>query len=117
MFKLYTNPYTTNPCRANHLKPAVDVIEDDKNFKLLINLPGISKENISLDLKNNVLSIKAENEKTDAKYIIRERNLCNFERSFELPENINSNDINANFTDGVLAISFPKKQIETIKIM
>jgi len=118
MFKLYTNPNFFNNSPAIHLKPAVDVIENEKNYQILVNLPGIEKENISLDFKNNVLSIKTENKnKTESRYLIKERNVQNFERFFELPSDTDINNIQAKLNNGVLTIDIPKKQTESIKIM
>lgn len=97
----------------------VDIKENDKNYVIEAELPGIKKEEIGLDLDNNVLTISVErkeefNEEND-KYIRKERRFGTMKRSF-IVENINEEQISAKFENGILALELPKIKTETKKI-
>ncbi len=94
---------------------AVDVIENETEFKVMANLPAILKENIKVTMKNNQLMIEAKHEhKKDEKdhgTIIRsERFTGNYQRIINLPENCNSDNIKAKLENGVLLLTIPKKE-------
>ncbi len=102
--------------------PNTDIFEDDKNIYLNLELPGISKENVQVKIKDdNVLYIKGEKrkeEKTDdskSNYIRMERSYGEFTRYFSLPENVNIDKIDAKFVDGVLHLTIEKKEPEKPK--
>ena len=91
-----------------------DVMEKDGNYILQAELPGFNKEDIHVDLKNNVLSISAshneekkeEDEKT--RYIRKERHTTSYSRSFRVA-NVLPEDISASYKDGILEVTFPKR--------
>jgi len=93
-----------------------DIRETDNGYALDIDLPGFSKDNIQAELKDGYLTITAtkteNNEKKDeeGKYLRRERFQGTCKRSFYVGEYLHENDINAQFTDGVLKLSFPKEK-------
>jgi HSP20 family protein len=93
--------------------PAVDVREDANNYYVEAALPGMKKEEISLELENNVLSIKGERKferKEDKQnYHFMERSYGSFYRSFSLPKNIDAEKISAEYKEGVLNVTLPKK--------
>ena len=96
-------------------KPSVDVIENEKEFILITDLPGFDKKNVNIEIEENrALSITANskiNEKSnDELYRIRERNDGSYYRKFDLPENVVINKINAQFNNGSLAIKIPKSK-------
>jgi len=99
----------------------VDLKEDENNYTIDADLPGIKKEDISLEYDNNYLTISAKREETvenkDDAFVRRERTYGEFKRSFYI-DNIDENTIDASFTDGVLRITLPKKEkgIERKKI-
>jgi len=92
--------------------PAVDVAESDKAYELTAELPGLSEKDLDLKLANGVLTIKGEKqeEKEEKKrdYYISERRYGAFERSFRLPEGIDTDKIEASFKNGVLKVTLPK---------
>ena len=99
--------------------PAVDVIETDKAYEITAELPGIDEKNIDVKLANGILTIKGEKqdekeEKNDEKeeknkgYYMRERSFGSFERSFELPDSVDPDKIEATFKKGVLTLTLPK---------
>lgn len=97
----------------------VDIYEKDGDVNLDFELPGISKENIAINLENNTLTIQGEFEKDEEidenKYYRKERYVGNFSRSFTIPTAIEQKDIKAKFEDGILNIAFPKQKEATPK--
>jgi len=95
-----------------------DVIEEDNDYKLVAELPGFNKEDISADIKNGMLTIKAQtsnenNEKDEnGKYVRRERRNMSYQRSFRVGDNVHSEDISAKYENGVLTMTIPKKAEE-----
>lgn len=101
------------PAVFNNNSFKVDVKEDDNQYLVEADLPGMKKENIALEYENNYLTISAKREdvledKRD-NYVRRERNYGEFKRSFYV-DNVDENNVNASFTDGVLKITLPKKE-------
>ena len=94
-------------------KLSVDVIENEKEFILITDLPGFDKKNVNIEIEENrALSITANSkinkESNDEFYRIRERNDGSYYRKFDLPKNIVINKINAQFNNGALIIKLPK---------
>ena len=96
----------------NVWRPAMDAQELDKNFELSFSLPGFEKDNITVSVKNNTLTLKAQKAEVkvdeNAKYLTREIARGNYERNIELPENVNTDKISAEYKSGILTLSIPK---------
>lgn len=96
--------------------PAVDIEEDDKQVMIKAEMPGFAPEEIDIDLKEDRLEIKAETkveeEKTEKNYIRRERRCGSFYRAFELAEGLDTANAKANYKNGVLELTIPKKAKE-----
>ena len=98
-----------------------DVKDTDNSYELDIDLPGFKKEDVSAQLENGYLTIKAstntENgeKDTSGKYIRRERFIGNCSRSFYVGETVTQEDIKAKFENGILKLSIPKKDVKTIE--
>jgi HSP20 family protein len=94
--------------------PRVDISEDELTVFVQVELPGVKKEDVKLTINDeNVLSIKGEKKKDESKdkvYVRSERSYGSFERSFRLSDNINKDSINAKYDNGILNISFQKKE-------
>jgi len=94
--------------------PVVDVYDNDDNFVIKAELPGIDKEDIEIDVKDRVLTLKgersSENEVKEDNYYRRERSFGKFERAFTLPADVDPDKIKADFKDGVLKIDIPKPE-------
>jgi HSP20 family protein len=92
--------------------PAVDVSETDKAYEITAELPGIDEKNVEVKLANGLLTIKGEKqeEKEEKKkdYYMRERSFGSFERTFAVPEGVDSDKIEASFKKGVLSVMLPK---------
>ena len=93
-------------------QPAVDIYETENGVALAAELPGVSKENIAVEVKDNILTLKGERKPIlDVKaenFYRRERCYGTFQRSFTLQQNIQPNLIKATFKDGVLLIEIPR---------
>jgi len=92
----------------------VDIYDHDKTIVINAELPGIDKKDIVVDVTGNVLTLKGErstaNEVKNEKYHRRERTFGKFERAFTLPEDVDPEKIQADYTDGVLEIKIPKPE-------
>ena len=98
---------------ARATMPAVDVIESEKAFEITAELPGMDEKNIEVKVTDGSLTIKGEKqeEKEEKKkdYYLHERHFGSFERSFELPDSVDPNKIEATFKKGVLTVTLTKK--------
>lgn len=91
--------------------PACDIVEDDEHYMILLDLPGMSKEEINLSLKDNVLNVRGDRAielEEGQDFTRRERRHGAFSRSFALPESVNVAEIDAAFKNGVLTITMTK---------
>jgi len=98
-----------------------DIVAKENHYDVVVDLPGVSKENVEISLENGYLSIKAEqknetNEENE-NYIHRERYYQSACRSFYVGEGVEENDIAAKLENGVLTVSIPKetRKVETKK--
>ena len=96
--------------------PAVDIAAKDDTVILSVELPGISKDDISVNIEDKVLTIKGErkNETEEKKetYYRRERSFGSFERSFTLSDEIQTDEVFADYKDGILKITLKKDTIK-----
>ena len=95
------------------LSPSVDIIEDDKNFKVECEMPGMGEEDIHVAVQDGMLAIKGEKETSrqdkDKNYLLREIGYGSYERNILLPENIDIDKASASFKKGMLWVNIPKK--------
>lgn len=93
--------------------PAIDVVESEKAYEITAELPGMDEKNIEVKVAEGSLTIKGEKqeEKEEKKkdYYLHERHFGSFERSFDVPESVDANKIEASFKKGVLTVTLPKK--------
>ncbi|WP_247232406.1 Hsp20/alpha crystallin family protein [Telluribacter sp. SYSU D00476] len=103
----------------NGTSPAVNVIEHTEGYRIEVAAPGMQKEDFKLDLNNNKLTISAQREqkeeKENMKYTRREFKYASFQRTFTLPATIDSERIEATYTDGILSIELPKREEAKVK--
>lgn len=95
--------------------PAVNIMESDNNYVLELSAPGYSKDEIKIELENDVLSISGEHktsneEKEGNTYTRREFGYGAFKRSFSLPETVNTDKIEAKYDNGILKLTLTKKE-------
>ena len=100
-------------------KPLVDIYETDEAIILKAELPGIKKEDVSVEVKDNILTLKGERaeekEIKEKTYYRKERAFGTFNRAFNLQHRIQPDKIKARFKDGVLEIEIPKPEEEKPK--
>jgi HSP20 family protein len=104
--------------KASYWTPSVNIKENDDNFSLDLMVPGFSKEDFSITVEKDELIVKSEskeeNSESTEQYARKEFSIHSFERTFSLPENVDAENIKANYQDGILNIILHKKP-ETVK--
>ena len=93
--------------------PSVDIFETENEIVVKAELPGVDRKDITLNLENNVLTVKGERkfekETKEENYHRIEREYGSFSRSFALPTAVNGDTVKAEYKDGVLRIILPKR--------
>lgn len=94
------------------LNPAFDVVEKDKSYRITAELPGVEPGDIDVDVSNGILSIKGDKkdpaDQRGAEHHVSERSFGPFSRSFQLPQGIEFDKVEASFGNGMLTIKLPK---------
>ncbi|HPI37825.1 MAG TPA: Hsp20/alpha crystallin family protein [Ignavibacteriaceae bacterium] len=90
--------------------PAVNIYEAENDFFIVADMPGVSKENLKINVANNLLTISGfvNNRENEGKYILRESLSGNYFRKFRISDGVDSEKIEANFENGQLSIKLPK---------
>jgi len=105
-------PTTDGSCST--MRPRVDIEETSAEFRVRMDLPGVKREDLKVEIENNTLLIEAERKtesSEDMQVLHRERaNHARFVRSFTLGESVKSDAINAQLVDGVLELTIPKSE-------
>ncbi|MES2140716.1 MAG: Hsp20/alpha crystallin family protein [Bacteroidota bacterium] len=99
--------------------PSVNITETEKEYKIELAAPGLEKKDFKIEVENKVLIISSEKEEEkkeeDKNYKRREFSYSSFSRSFQLPEDILSDKIDAKYENGILKLSVPKKEVSVSK--
>lgn len=99
---------------VNRAVPPVNIKETDRYFAVELVAPGLKKEDFNIEVENGLLTIssetKAEKMQEEGKYTRREYTHASFKRAFTLPEAVNEDGIDANYADGILTLTLPKKE-------
>ena len=110
----FKNDYHEDYAKSCGSNAATNVFETEKEFKIEVLLPGFTKEDLQLNVHNLLLTIKVEKEKEENseeyKYAHREFGAVNFEKQYRLPKSVDIEKIRAEFKNGVLNITLPKKE-------
>ena len=97
----------------NNTLPAVNVLEEDKEFRIEVAVPGLSRDDFKIEVEDDVLTIssveKEKKEDNKRNYTRREFSYRSFKRSFQLPETIDQDQIRASHEAGLLSLTLPKK--------
>ena len=118
-------PASQSSQRSFSALPNLDVSENEKEFTVIADVPGLEEEDLKVEFSNKVLTIKGEKkgnrEESKENYYIAERWSGNFNRSIQMPFPINEQLIQARVKDGTLYITLPKaesdeKQIKKIEV-
>jgi HSP20 family protein len=116
LFRLFDTFFSDNgeDLASRTWSPPVDIQETDDAYRIQVELPGLSKEDVQITLENSVLRLSGERkfEKDTKKenYHRIERTYGTFSRSFALPTQVSSDKVEAKFEDGVLSIVVPKAE-------
>ena len=117
----FRDNFRSNSERMFSRLPPVDVRETESNYVIEAELAGFDQKDIQIRLDGNTLTIESRQEEAkgdenaekaasaSSSYLIRERAVAAFSRSFKLPENINAEEISASFKNGVLSLEIAKK--------
>jgi len=117
---LFSEPFLET--RLTSKVPAVNISETKAGYQIELAAPGLKKEDFKINLEKDILSVSAEkkeekSENSDDKkcFSKREFNFQSFTRSFNIPESINTADIQANYENGILSVNLTKKEEEIVK--
>jgi len=104
---------------SDSFSPKIDISEDEKNINVVAEIPGASKDDIKIVIEDNVLTIegekKKEQEEKGKNYYRCERSYGSFKRAFTLPAEIDSDNVDAKFENGILSINLNKIEIKRTK--
>lgn len=99
--------------------PSVNIIEEEQAYRVQIVAPGFTKEEFSINVEKDILTVTVEavkkEEKKEEKILLNEFIKCDFVRSFTLGKMVNSDDISAEFTNGILNITIAKSEEAKVK--
>ena len=103
----------SRPARLEwEVAPAIDLAEKEDSYEITAELPGIDEKNVEIKLANHTLTINGEKseekEEKRKNYYLSERRYGSFQRSFQLPEGVDADRIEATFAKGVLKVNLPK---------
>ncbi len=112
--EMFNNDYIGGRISTTAHLPAVNIAEKDDQFHLEMVIPGFKKDEVQIELDQDVLTISSEvtqetEEKTE-QFTRKEFVKSSFKRSFNLPDTVNQESIEANYADGILTIALPKKE-------
>jgi HSP20 family protein len=97
------------------LKPQVDLRAEDKEYILTVEIPGVTEKDVMINVADNAMTItgekKQEKETKEGNYYRMERSYGSFQRVLSLPDDIDQDNIQANFKHGVLTVTMPRQKI------
>lgn len=113
MDSLFFTPFRTTPKEFSEFRtPSTDIADHGDKFEVCAEMPGIPKDDINIEVTPHNIEISAEQKKSEEKekkdWIRRERKSMRYYRNYELPEKIKSDQVEAEFKDGILTIMLPK---------
>ena len=120
--RMFGSPFTMPSARFPRIEalgwaPPFEITESEKEITMTVELPGLDKNDVKIDIDDNVLTLrgekKAEHTEQDEKneFFLEERSYGVFERSFTLPPTVNVDKVGAQFENGVLKITLPKSEV------
>jgi len=116
---IFGNTETGININKNSTMPSVNIAEEDDAFKIEFAVPGMEKSDFDITLDNNILTVKSEkeekNEESNKNFTRKEFSYSSFQRSFTLPDSANSEEINAEYENGILKIEIPKREEAKVK--
>jgi len=111
-----------NIIKNSILRPAVEVVQCKNNYKVKVQLPGVKKDNIEVEMDNDFMTITAETheekeekreEENNLRYHTSEFRYGKYQRTISFDQPIKAEDAEAEYKDGILTVTIPKQNIET----
>ncbi|MBR1769333.1 MAG: Hsp20/alpha crystallin family protein [Bacteroidales bacterium] len=109
--------------KINATAPAINVIENDKEYRVELAAPGMKKDDFTVHInQDGNLSVKMESKKEDAhkenkgRYLRREFSYSKFEQTLILPDDVEKEKISAKVSDGVLTVTLPKQEVKQAEV-
>ena len=121
-FISHTFGHPLNMIKNTILRPAIEVIQNKDNYKVKVQLPGIKKDNIDVEIDNDFMTICAETheekeedkqDENNKRYHTSEFRYGKYQRTISFDQPIKSDEAQAEYKDGILTITIPKQNIET----
>ncbi|EME31398.1 heat shock protein [Galdieria sulphuraria] len=119
---MFRSPWSMTPrnMAVDQWMPRVDLVEKEDGFYAYVELPGLSRENVKVEVRGEVITIsgekkdeaKSESEKNGVVYHRMERSYGSFQRSLRIPPQVEKDKIKAVCKDGVLTVTMPKRHVE-----
>jgi len=116
----FDNEFVDKFDRSLKFSPKTNIVETDKAYRVDLMVPGFDKEDFNINIENDVMTISAhkeeKNEEKDGdKVVFSEYRVDDFERSFTLSQDVDSNKIEAAYENGILKVNIPKKKESIVK--
>ena len=119
--RMFDNPFTLGATRFPRIEalgwiPPFEITESEKALVMTVELPGLDKSDVKIDISDNVLTLRGEKksehtEKDEKKeFFLEERSYGVFERSFALPSTVDADRIEARYDNGILTVTLPKAE-------
>lgn len=98
--------------KADNFAPAFEILDEDKSYIVGLDVPGLKKDDIDIEVKDNHLIVTGErkSDKHNVNVLRSERRYGRFSRVFGLPQNLDTESIDARYENGVLSIHLPKEE-------
>ena len=112
MNEFFNDDFGMNFLNRSHSVPSVNSVENNDSFEIDLAVPGMKKEDFTIELNDKVLVISSETSNTmeNDKMRLNEFNFSSFQRSFRVPDSVDQDKIKANYKNGILKIKLPKRK-------
>ena len=110
--EFFNDDFGMNFINRSHSVPSVNSLENNDSFEIDLAVPGMKKEDFTIELNDKVLVISSETSNTieNDKIRLNEFNFSSFHRSFRVPDSVDQDKIKANYKNGILKIKLPKRK-------
>lgn len=110
--EFFNDDFGMNFLNRSHSVPSVNSLENNDSFEIDLAVPGMKKEDFTIELNDKVLVISSETSNTmeNDKMRLNEFNFSSFQRSFRIPDSVDLDKIKANYKNGILKIKLPKRK-------
>ena len=119
-FSLFRAPFLGGLTEMREISPSVDIYEEGNELVFKADVPGVKKEDLTVNIHDNFLIISGEKKREEKierdNYYRYERSHGSFHRRFELPEGLDTEKVKAHFENGVLEVKIPKSEEAERKI-